>query len=291
MTEQLYKIGKVSQLTGLSVERLRMWEQRHGISPVKKVNRIRFYEEEQLRKLELMKKLIDQGYSISELKDSSNDELSRLINTQPIDATDRTSEMSIVLVGDLWHFENLTETVAAKVVVRLMTVQELARWNDQDVDTACDACVLIVSSLDVENLVPVQSQLDVPLVVVYRYASKTDRENAQQAGLDALRFKDTSWSEALERVRSRVRKQHTMDDSCLVFTDEELAHISRCQTEKQVEPQDLVEIVRLQRALLEHAQRRIENAQDVELVEMIRSSEITLEKALSKIVETNKLID
>lgn len=293
MTEQLYKIGKVSQLTGLSVERLRMWEQRHGIAPVKKINRIRFYEEDQLRKLELMKKLIDHGYSISELKNSSNEELNRLLNTEPTpaDVSIPQTEVSIVLVGDLWHFENAGESDGCNVVARLMTIEKLQRWNEYDVETECDACILIVSSLNVTRIIEVQQQLDIPMVVIYRYASKTDLDSAKEADLDILKFKETSWVEVVEQVRSKLGKRHYIDESCHVFSEEELAHLSRCQTNQQVEPQDLVEIVLLQRALLEHAQRHIENAKDVQLVEMIRSSEITLEKALNKIAEEYELID
>ncbi|MCY3627904.1 MAG: MerR family transcriptional regulator [Gammaproteobacteria bacterium] len=293
MTEQLYKIGKVSQLTGLSVERLRMWEQRHGIAPVKKINRIRFYEEDQLRKLELIKKLIDHGYSISELKNSSNEELNRLLNTEPTPAgvSIPQTEVSVVLVGDLWHFENAGESNGCNVVARLMTIEKLQRWNEYDVETECDACILIVSSLNVTRILEVQQQLDIPMVVIYRYASKADLDSAKEADLDILKFKETSWVEVVEQVRSKLRKRHYIDESCHVFSEEELAHLSRCQTNQQLEPQDLVEIVLLQRALLEHAQRHIENAKDVQLVEMIRSSEITLEKALSKIAEEYELID
>lgn len=293
MTEQLYKIGKVSQLTGLSVERLRMWEQRHGIAPVKKINRIRFYEEDQLRKLELMKKLIDHGYSIRELKNSSNEELNRLLNTEPTpaDVSIPRTEVSIVLVGDLWNFESVEKSDGCNVVARLMTIEELQRWNEYDVETECDACVLIISSLNVARIVKVQQQLDIPLVVIYRYASNSDLDSAKEADLEIYKFKEISWVEVVEQVRSKLRKQHYIDDSCHIFTEEELAHLNRCQINQQVEPQDLVEIVLLQRALLEHAQRHIENAKDVQLVEMIRSSEITLEKALSKIAEEYELID
>lgn len=293
MTEQLYKIGKVSQLTGLSVERLRMWEQRHGIAPVKKINRIRFYEEDQLRKLELMKKLIDHGYSIRELKNSSNEELNRLLNTEPTpaDVSIPRTEVSIVLVGDLWNFESADKSDGCNVAARLMTIEELQRWNEYDVETECDACVLIISSLNVTRIVKVQQQLDIPLVVIYRYASNSDLDSAKEADLEIFKFKEISWVEVVEQVRSKLRKQHYIDDSCHIFSEEELAHLNRCQINQQVEPQDLVEIVLLQRALLEHAQRHIENAKDVQLVEMIRSSEITLEKALSKIAEEYELID
>lgn len=290
MSEQLYKIGKVAELTGLSPERLRMWEQRHGIVPGKKVNRIRYYKEEQLRKLELMKRLIDQGYTIGELKDSTNEELHALLAGGGNLGTEVTFTPSIVLVGDLWNFERGSEVMDCRVVARLMSVEDFLRWDSNDNETECDAIVMIVSSLDVLALRDVVNRVDVPCVIIYRYASSADLSKSAEEGLDTHRFKESNWAHIVEHIRQIVVQRMSLNDSGYIFTDEELVHLTRCDVDARVAPQDIVELILQQRALVQHAQREVDSAFDIALVEQIRNSEVSLEKALHTLVDRHKLL-
>ena len=65
--EDLYRIGTVASLTGISVERLRAWERRYQLSPAHKAGKTRYYSGEQLERFKLIKHLIDQGQPISSL--------------------------------------------------------------------------------------------------------------------------------------------------------------------------------------------------------------------------------
>ena len=71
----LYRIGTVASLTGLSVERLRAWERRYDLSPAHKAGKTRYYSKAQLERLRLIKHLIDQGEPISSLATLSIEEL------------------------------------------------------------------------------------------------------------------------------------------------------------------------------------------------------------------------
>ena len=65
--DDLYRIGTIANLTGIAVERLRAWERRYGLEPAHKAGKTRFYSRAQLERLQLIKRLIDQGHPISTL--------------------------------------------------------------------------------------------------------------------------------------------------------------------------------------------------------------------------------
>ena len=80
--DQLYRIGTVASLTGLSVERLRAWERRYNLSPAHKSGRTRFYNKTQLDRFKLIKRLIDLGHPISSLVELEIDQLEARLEHQ-----------------------------------------------------------------------------------------------------------------------------------------------------------------------------------------------------------------
>ena len=67
MDDQLYRIGAVSKLTGISVECLRAWERRYGFTPAERAGRTRLYDTDQLDHLKKIKTLLDRGQAIGQL--------------------------------------------------------------------------------------------------------------------------------------------------------------------------------------------------------------------------------
>ncbi|MCL6485084.1 MAG: MerR family transcriptional regulator, partial [Janthinobacterium lividum] len=64
----LYRSGVAARLAGLPVETLRVWERRYGISDTgRSAHGQRLYSEAQVRRLRLMKQLVDQGHPIGAL--------------------------------------------------------------------------------------------------------------------------------------------------------------------------------------------------------------------------------
>ena len=54
---ELYRIGTVAKLTGISVECLRAWERRHGLEPAERDGRTRYYSRSQLKRLEKIREI------------------------------------------------------------------------------------------------------------------------------------------------------------------------------------------------------------------------------------------
>ena len=85
----LFNISAVERETGLSKDTLRIWERRYNFpSPVRDANGDRAYTTEQLTKLQLIKRLLDQGHRPGKIIGLDDNELARLIpqpavNTPP----------------------------------------------------------------------------------------------------------------------------------------------------------------------------------------------------------------
>ena len=63
-----YRIGKVSKLTGISPDTLRVWERRYEtVMPQRTPNGGRVYSSEDIARLTLMKKLVDAGDAIGSI--------------------------------------------------------------------------------------------------------------------------------------------------------------------------------------------------------------------------------
>ncbi len=285
MSEQLFKIGRVSELTGLSVERLRMWEHRHEIVPAKRVNRIRYYDRPQLDQLIMMKELIDQGFSIRELRELTPAELKRLMGH----ATDASvqSSLSILLVGDVWEFEDPSVDMEYEVVCRALTLDAFQRQLSTEAIDA-NAAVVLISSLDVTKLVEVIPELDLPCVVVYKFASAQDLEDAKEASLTVSKFRDTDWFSTLETLMVLVNSKHFEEG--VQLSDEELEHLRRCQARDGFEPVSLVEVIYQQRALIEHLRRHTDDATDLTILETIKSSEVAMQQALKTLADKHELL-
>ena len=288
MAEQLYKIGKVSELTGLSVERLRMWEQRHEIRPTKKVNRIRFYDDSQLEKLSLIKELIDRGFSIGELKELSVTELKPLLGRSV--SSSKRSGFSIVLVGDIWNFEDSMSSPNYDVSARFLTLESFSDWLVKELHVKYDALVVLITSLDVEKIDDLTSASDVPVFVIYKYASESDLEFAREASIFVAKLDEIDWHSLVDTIINHVESVEESYSDYRCFNDEQLEHLRRCKTDECVEPKDFVEIICLQRAIIDHLGRTADSALDLAVVEAVKAANNTMERALQSIADKHQLL-
>ena len=86
-----YLIGRVTKLTGLSVDVVRVWERRYGaVRPARSGGGTRLYSDADIRRLRRLRQAVDGGHSISQAAKLSESELDELIaDAQPsIEAAD-----------------------------------------------------------------------------------------------------------------------------------------------------------------------------------------------------------
>ncbi len=284
--QQLYKIGAVSQKTGFSAERLRQWERRYGLEPAYRANRTRYYSTDQVAKLIQIRGLLRQGHTIGQLWSLSSEELAELYDTQfaPEDATSSV----VVLVGPrVAELEANSASDLCEVARRIVSIEELEKSLDDL--PPCDAFVVEIPSLDARRLEDLSNLLPGLVVAVYQFASKVDLEEAQQSNLMVYRLGEVKWSDLAHRLAETLQRTRLSGGGAVHFSEEELAHLSRTQTSGKVAPKDLVDIVRTQRALIEHIQRIGDCAFDVELAGIVQLSEAKMEEALKSLVDEYEL--
>ena len=102
MSETNFSIAAVERDTGLAKDTLRVWERRYGFpTPARDANGERLYPPEQVERLRLIKRLMDQGFRPGKLVSASSEELSALApppTNAPALADDGTLSAIIALV-------------------------------------------------------------------------------------------------------------------------------------------------------------------------------------------------
>jgi DNA-binding transcriptional MerR regulator len=93
----LYSIGVVERDTGIGRDTLRVWERRYGFpEPVRSDKGERKYSEKQLRQLQRIRRLLDQGMrpgKLLPLGDEGLDELEASLQSQPVQLEQTVSEL------------------------------------------------------------------------------------------------------------------------------------------------------------------------------------------------------
>lgn len=104
VVDSLIPIGAVSRATGINASTLRIWEQRYGMpKPDRTIGGARRYTPTELKRLKLIKALVDIGHKPGNLSSFSLDELAEHLNFFNSDTLHRqsaTPQLRILTVGD-----------------------------------------------------------------------------------------------------------------------------------------------------------------------------------------------
>ncbi len=94
-----YRSGVAARLAGLSTETLRVWERRYNLSDTQRSARgQRLYSAEQVRRLGLLKHLVDQGHAISTLAQLPSEQLQALIEA-PVKEPQAAGPLRVAIIG------------------------------------------------------------------------------------------------------------------------------------------------------------------------------------------------
>ncbi len=159
-----YRSGVAARLAGLSVETLRVWERRYGVSNTERSARgQRLYSAEQIHRLRLLKGLVDQGHPIGLIAGLSLEQLNELNQGESREQDSTDSPIRVALIGP-----TLAGRIAASGRDSLL------------VDVRCSAASLEqalpdLPQADIEVLVTEISELDegaIPLIMQAGQAAK-----------------------------------------------------------------------------------------------------------------------
>jgi MerR family transcriptional regulator, light-induced transcriptional regulator len=80
VTEARYRIGTLARLTGITTHALRVWERRYGaLSPMRTAGGARLYDDDDVKRLRIIKQLLERGYTISAIATLDVAALTRLL--------------------------------------------------------------------------------------------------------------------------------------------------------------------------------------------------------------------
>lgn len=95
-----YRSGVAARLAGLPVETLRVWERRYGVSDVDRSPQgQRLYSTEQVHRLGLLKRVVDQGHAIGTVARLDVDQLAELAGGLPATAGVQALKLAVVGAG------------------------------------------------------------------------------------------------------------------------------------------------------------------------------------------------
>src|SRR5262245_44643092 len=173
--QDLYRIGTVSKLTGVTVECLRAWERRYGLAPARRTGKTRFYSPEQVEKLKKIKRLIELGHPIGSLCELSHEQLDARLapSAVAIGAARAARVPQVGLVGPNLLLLEQESPEPDKVEV-------FGRWAEHDdffgsrpaERAALDVAVIQVPTLNAEILERARRVApDSRLIAVYQFAT------------------------------------------------------------------------------------------------------------------------
>lgn len=258
-----YKIGKASKLTGISADKLRVWERRYAaITPIRSKAGGRLYSYDDILRLKLIKTLIDNGDSISKVATLGLEELQARVAEETqvtmLDSPDQAVRLAI-----------MGESLAAKMSSANISDNEIdivasfKHTGSLDGDTEIpkvDILIIDKPALQEENL---QLILDLMYrfnashtIVVYRFASQDtlnrlpkSKCSTLRAPVDAETIKDYCLSLFnVNKAAKLLYDSNTSDDTAIVparrYDDETLVKIAEMSPAVKCEcPHHLAELL------------------------------------------------
>ena len=207
---QLFKIGAVARLTGVSVHTLRKWEERHGaVAPRRSTGGKRLYTDADVQRLVLIKRLVDQGMSLHSVAGCSFEELAdrwaRLSRTEIPSPVSGPSRIAVLGTGvAAWLKPRQGQLAGVELVAAADDAEELEqRVGQSAVDVLVVECPAVTRTTGKE-VKDLMQALEVPVaVVVYWFGNQQHVEGLQSRQIEVLRapLEPAELHRAIVRVR------------------------------------------------------------------------------------------
>jgi DNA-binding transcriptional MerR regulator len=212
----LHKIGAVSSLSGVPTPTLRVWEMRYEtFQPQKTESKHRLYTDDDVLKATVLKRLTDQGHSISSIAQLSSTELNRLLqqqqetNNRKASADLKNQTVSIAVIGlplaakiESKKFTFSFNNQAIRITDIFSTVQQALTVTFQN-----NPQILLIQTnslhsgvqVDIHRLAQINNALQV--IVLYNYGQEPIIESMKRCGM-IVRREPISDSDLAELIKS-----------------------------------------------------------------------------------------
>ena len=212
----LHKIGAVSSLSGVPTPTLRVWEMRYEtFQPQKTESKHRLYTDDDVLKATVLKRLTDQGHSISSIAQLSSTELNHLLqqqqetNQRKAIADLKNQTVSIAVIGlplaakiETKKFTFSFNNQAIRITDIFSTVQQALTAKFQK-----NPQILLIQTnslhsgvqVDIHRLAQLNNALQV--IVLYNYGQEPIIESMKRCGM-IVRREPISDSDLAELIKS-----------------------------------------------------------------------------------------
>ncbi len=320
-TQGLYRSGVAARLAGVPVDTLRVWERRYSVvGPSLSAGRQRLYSPADVRRLTLIKQLVDMGHPIGTIASLEDEVLASMRTTglsvltaqagRPLPA--KKDQYRVALVGALLIARRLQDSLGEDSLKIVGTCPEPARAAAALQDLGVDLVVIELSTLgdaEVDLVASIKSASGAAMAaVLYRYAPSAVIRRLRTAGhavaratSDALEIEAICLSLLRPPMQNDNRTSNTLpplDTSRSPeprFNDRDLAYLSGISSKVACEcPRHLVDLV-MNLASFERysAQCASRNPQDIALHLSLQNAaglaRGIMEQALDKLVTAEGL--
>jgi len=258
----LLRPGAVARQLGMSVETLRAWEHRYGItSSQHSGGGQRLYSQDDLQRLGWIKRLVDAGHRIGKLAALSPQELESLTQSLPGRETHASdlgaalpASKRLAVVGPWISTKAGREALVRQHFTITAAVESLDQLDLRGVES--DMLVLesavLESDLDLRLNDLRHALAQVPVLILYRFGSAEVVARLEQAGHRLLRKPmdglDAGWlGNHIQRIELPATATSSEDEAGVPlprFSESDLAHISEASDRMQCEcPRHLAELL------------------------------------------------
>ena len=195
-TQPTYSIGVVSRLTGINPETLRVWERRYQMAvPARSgARKSRFYSQQDVDRLALVKVLVNAGHPVSSLARLSANELRARIKassarTLPT-ATRRAALCRVVVLGEALPARLVTQKAELSGIAIVGMFRAAGEFDKKAKALAPEVLLLEYSTLQPETLAHVSRQVAATgarqAVVIFGFGAKATVKHFENAGVRCL---------------------------------------------------------------------------------------------------------
>ena len=309
-----YRIGAVSRLTGISPDTLRIWERRYEVvTPQRSPGGGRLYSSEDVARLKLIGRLVDQGDTIGVVAGLSHDELlERLAESHTATAMVATeTPFRLVVIGELLSAKIQAAADALSSISLAASYDTLQAFLAQGNTIDADILLIEQPTLQAETAVQVVDWIDrvnaAHAIVVYRFATQETLRQLPRSRCSALRAPvdaDTVQNHCIS-IMGQYRKTGSEEAEDLYisaesapprrYSDEALARLAGLSSAIKCEcPRHLAELITSLSAFEQYSgQCESRNLQDAELHAYLGTTASRarhmFETALSQVIEAEKI--
>ena len=293
---ELYRIGTVAKLTGISAECLRAWERRHGLAPAERDGRTRFYSHEQLKRLEKIKSLTEDGHPISSLVELSDEQLDARIGvTRPRVVTHRLPQVGLVGPNLLILEQEGGDSDLAEVSQRWVGIDDFVGSRPAE-RAALDVIAVQIPSLNADALQRVRKAApDVRLLAIYQFATRDAlAQTSTQHGATPLAWPLT-WTDMMRACAMPAGHATPAGRTApRRYTDHELVEIAARARQRGFDaPRHLVTLITDLNAFTDYATQCLTESDDPAIYDRLREdssyARAQLERALATAMETRRV--